>query len=503
MKTYRILIAVMFISLSSCSEDWLELKPIGQNLETNYYKTEEQIFRGLIATYSMLQPKYFSGWSSYYFLANFPSDDSKVVGGGPNDRPEYHAIAEFRMLPTNTAVLQLWRRGFYGISRANTVINNADPEASQTSREYIAEAKFLRAHYYFELVRFFGDVPLILETLSPSEYNQKRIPAGEVLEQVIKDLKEAESDLAVSPPENYRVTRGAGNAMLGKVYLYMASPWYQQKYDLALSSAEYYNLAKAEFEKVIGSGLYDLEPVYDNVWRYEYEHGAESIFEIEYANIDRGGDWGNGRVNGGNIDVQMSGPRGISTDTLNSGWGFDMVTENLIAAYDSEGDVIRKNGTAYGGAFLNQIGASGWEQNEGFTGWFSKKRAPWAHITSPDAAEWNYETNERIIRYADVLLMMSEAIIGSGTGDPDVHFNKVRERAGLDPITGVTLEDIKKERRLELAMEGFRYFDLVRWGDAADVLGDKGFVEGKHEVFPIPQEEIINSDFTLSQNDNY
>ena len=199
----------------------------------------------------------------------------------------------------------------------------------------------------------------------------------------------------------------------------------------------------------------------------------------------------------------MNGPRGISSDTLLAGWGFDMVSEDLISAYNAEGDDVRKDGTAYGEAFLASIGAGTPEKNPGYTGWFSKKRAPWSYITWNSNAEWNYETNERVIRYADVLLMMSEAILGGASGNADFYFKQVRERAGLDPITGVTMDDVKKERRLELAMEGFRYFDLVRWGDAATVLVPKGFVAVNHEVFPIPQEEIINSNYALVQNPNY
>lgn len=500
MKSIRYILVLIVIFSTSCS-DWLEMDPVGEKFENNFYQTEEDIYQGLVAAYSMLQPKYYNNWSSYYFLANFPSDDSEVVGGGSGDRPEYHAIANFSMLPTNTAILELWRRGFYGVNRANAVILNANPEASATSKEYIAEAKFLRAYFYFELVRFFGDVPLITKQLVPGEYDQERVDAAIVYEQIITDLQEAIPDLAVSPSENYRATKGAGYSLLGKVYLYMASPYYQQRYDFELGATEYYQLAMDQFQEVYGK--YALEPNYDDIWSYEHEHGVESIFEIEYANIARGGDWGNGRVNGGNIDVQMSGPRGISTDTLNAGWGFDMVTEDLIALYDAEGDVVRKEGTAYGEAFLTSIGASSWEKNEGYTGWFSKKRAPWAHLTFNSSAEWNYETNERVIRYGDVLLMMAEAALGSGSGNPDTYFNEIRLRAGLGTISGVTLADIKKERRLELAMEGFRFFDLVRWGDAASVLGDRGFVEGTHEVFPIPQDEIINSNYTLTQNDGY
>jgi len=501
-----ILFSFLIVFANSCTEDWLDLDPIGQKFETNYYQSEEEIFSGLVSAYSMLQPKYYSGWSSYYFLANFPSDDSKVVGGGPSDRPEYHEIGEFNTVPTNPAVLQLWRRGFYGVYRANVVMANADPETSEKSVEYIAEAKFLRAYFYFELVRFFGDVPLITGTLNSDEFNQPRDPAEEVFEQIIKDLTEAIPDLptktALGSNELYRATKGAARSLLGKAYLFMASPYYQETYDFPKSANEYYGLAAGQFEQVIG-GIYELEDNYDDIWRYSHENGVESIFEIEYANINRGGDWTNGRVNGGNIDVTASGPRSISTDTLLAGYGFDMVSKDLIAAYEDEGDSVRKYGTAYGEDFLNEIGASNWDKKEGYTGWFSKKRATWAHITSEDNPNWNFETNERIIRYADVLLMCAEAYLQSGTGDPLPLVNKVRDRASLDDLGSVTMDDIKLERRLELAMEGHRFFDLVRWGDAASELGEFGFVGGKHEVFPIPQSEIDNSNGKLEQNENY
>lgn len=506
MKSIKYIIVISLLLSTACS-DWLELEPVGEKFESNFYQNEKEIYQGLISCYSMLQPKFFSGWSSYYFMANFPSDDSEVVGGGKSDRPEYHEVNEFRTLPTNTAVLELWRRGYYGINRANAVMLNADPEASEKSKAYVAEARFLRAYFYFELVRFYGDVVLYTENLGADAYDQAQSPAEEVYAQIISDLLAAIPDLVekteLTPADNFRATKGAAQTLLGKAYLYMASPYFQKRYSFDKTAAEYYSLAAEQFNIVVGSGIYDLEQEYDDIWQYSNERGIESIFEIEYANIERGGDWGNGRVNGGNIDVQMSGPRSISTDTLNAGWGFDMVSTDLIADYNAAGDMVRKEGTAYGEAFLTSIGASGWDQNEDYTGWFSKKRAPWGSLTSSSAPEWNYETNERVMRYGDLLLMLAEAMIGSGAGDPTVPFNKVRERAGLEPLSAVTMDDIKLERRLELAMEGFRFIDLIRWGDAPSVLGDLGFVENKHEVFPIPQDEILNSNNTLIQNDNY
>lgn len=506
MKRYIYVSIILMVLFGGCS-DWLEMEPVGEKFESNFYQSEQEIFQGLIACYSMLQPKFFSGWSSYYFMANFPSDDSEVVGGGKGDRPEYHEVNEFKTLPTNTAVLQLWRRGYYGINRANAVLLNADPEASAKSKEYVAEALFLRAYFYFELVRFFGDVVLFTENLGADEYDQVQSPAEEVYAQIISDLLTAIPDLAektgLTVVDNYRATKGAAHTLLGKVYLYMASPYFQERYSFEKTAAEYYALAVEQFTIVVESGTYDLEPAYDDIWQFKKEHGIESIFEIEYGNIERGGDWDNGRVNGGNIDVQMSGPRSISTDTLNAGWGFDMVTTDLIAEYNAAGDNVRKDGTAYGESFLSSIGASGWDKNDGYTGWFSKKRAPWSYATSSSVPEWNYETNERVMRYGDLLLMLAEAMVGSGSGDPTIPFNEVRDRAGLNPLSAVTMDDIKQERRLELAMEGFRYIDLIRWGDAPAVLGNLGFVENKHEVFPIPQDEILNSNNTLVQNDNY
>lgn len=507
MKYVKYILVFSVVLATGCSKDWLEMDPVGEKFESNFYKSEQDLFQGLVACYSMLQPKYFSGWSSYYFLANFPSDDSEVVGGGKGDRPEYHEINEFRTLPTNTAVLQLWRRGYYGINRANSILSNANPEASTKSKEYVAEAKFLRAYFYFELVKFFGDVVFYTENLGADEYDQAQSPAEEVIAQIIADLQAAIPDLPektqLGSDDFYRATKGAAHTLLGKTYLYMASPYFQERYSFEKSAQEYYTLAADQFKSVIDKGIYDLEPVYDDIWLLSHEQGIESIFEIEYGNIERDGDWDNGRVNGGNIDVQMSGPRSISTDTLNSGWGFDMVTEDLISLYNAEGDDVRRDGTAYGESFLSSIGASGWEQNEGYTGWFSKKRAPWSNATSSSLPTWNYETNERVMRYGDLLLMYAEALLGSGSGDPTIPFNQVRERAGLEGLSSVSMDDIKKERRLELAMEGFRFIDLVRWGDAPTVLADRGFVQNKHEVFPIPQDEISNSNNVLKQNDNY
>lgn len=497
--TIKIISIILVLSFSnSCEKEWLEMEPKGKKLEANFYQTEQELFDGLMAAYDMLQIKYGPPWSSYYFMANFPSDDSKVVGGGPGDRPEYHDIGQFQTTATNPAIEELWRREYNGIYRANIIINSDEINSSLAQR-YKAEAKFLRAYYYFELIRFYGDVPLILNTLSPDEYGQEKTDKNIIYEQLEKDLKQATADLpaksSLSSYELGRVTKGAAQSLLGKIYLY------QEKFQDAADMLK--NVVDLEGD------VYQLEDDFDKIWKASGENGPESIFEIQYSSITERGDWNWGRANEGNIDVQMSGPRMTDTDTLNSGWGFDMVTQDLISAYRSEDDSARMHGTAYGAAFLNGIGASSWEENEGYTGWFSKKRAPWASYTAAVNTEWNYGTNERMIRLADVKLMYAEALNRGMINDAEAlaQVNDIRERAVLPPLTGVSgdalFEAIKKERRLELAMEGHRFFDLVRWGDAAEVLGPLGFEEGKHEVFPIPQGEIDKSNGKLTQNDNY
>ncbi len=501
MKTILKIIPLLLVLSfsSSCEKEWLELEPYGKKLEANFYNNEEELFDGLMAAYDMLQMKYGPPWSSYYFLANFPSDDSKVVGGGPGDRPEYHEIGQFETTPTNPSIEELWRRGYYGIYRANIIINNDGVKSSVVDR-YKAEAKFLRAYYYFELIRFFGDVPLILKTLSPDEYSQERTEKDKIYTQLEKDLKEAIPELplksSLSNFEMGRATKGAAQSLLGKIYLY------QEKFQDAASMLK--NVVDLEGD------VYKLEENYDDIWKASHENGSESIFEIQYSSVTERGDWDWARANEGNIDVQMSGPRiAADTDTLRGGWGFDMVTQDLIDVYKSEDDSVRLHGTAYGATFLNKIGVTTWEENEGYTGWFSKKRATWANYTTSANPEWNYGTNERIIRLADVKLMYAEALNRGDIDDDEAlkQLNDIRERAEISKLSGISgnelFEAIKKERRMELAMEGHRFFDLVRWGDAAEELGPLGFEKGKHEVFPIPQSEIDKSEGKLKQNDNY
>lgn len=506
---YTLLIGI-FVSINSCNKEWLELEPQGVFLEENFYQNDQQTFQGLVGAYSFLRIKLMNSPAQEYCSANllctWPSDNASVGGSGLNDRMQLQVLGTYQWDSENLPVFFTWQKCYYGINRCNLVLHNPDYE-SENLVQYQAEAKFLRAYYYFELLRFFGDVVLFTENLTPEEYIQERKPKAEVFAAIEQDLLEAidllPTKIQRNPADYGRATKGAAQALLGKVYLFMASPFYNL-------GTEYYQKAADQFAKVISSGEYQLEENYDNIWNVNYEHGVESIFEIEFSERSELEGWWNGRQASGNIDVQLCGPRlDATSDTVSGGWGFDLPTEDLINTFNAEGDQVRFDGTCLTEQFIQSTGGT-LNQTQippTFAGSYSKKRTTWSYLFFSPSSRWRWPTNERVIRYADVLLMAAEALNrkdGPDDGTAVQYVNQVRERVGLDPISGGgddLFEKIKLERRLELAMEAQRYHDLIRWGDAGNVLGPRGFITGVHEVYPIPNAEIIAAG--LQQNPGY
>jgi starch-binding outer membrane protein, SusD/RagB family len=453
--------------------------------------------------YGFLRLKYYySSYCSYYFVGNFASGDGVPVGSGPSDQPSYHDIYNFRVTPENTAVQGLWLRSYHGIYQTNKLIYSVilDKDSSLIK----ADARFIRAYLYFELVRYFKNA-VINDTLLESEndYAAAQSDVSKVFAFIVSDLQEAIKNLpslvSKGAEEKQIITKWSAKALLGKTYLYMASPFYNL-------GNNYYQQAINEFKDVENSSLFSLLSDYDQIWKEANEFGSESVFEISYypSNI---APYTDAILATGNIDVQFSGPRFTKTDTIASGWGFDIVSEDLIQSYDDAGDNIRKKATALSEQDLIDLGSNGtFVKLNGYTGYFSKKRAPWYYLNRK-GSYWQYYTNERIIRYSDVLLMLAEAYNRNGNDVEALKYiNQVRNRVSLPALTsgGESLySQIKNERKLELAMEGHRFFDLVRWKDAAAVLSPLGFVHGRNEVFPVPQSEIINSFGKLIQNPEY
>ncbi len=497
-KTY-ILSTLVLILFSSCGTEFLELDPRGQELESNYYTTEDEIFEALVATYDVLQWQGTNGWTMKMGLLNSASDETFAGGSDASDQPSWVAWDAFTLDPFLGPQSGLWNKNFTGIYRANLVLEKLELNAENFSEEFtnrtVAEAKFLRAFYYFDLVRLFGNVPLITKTLGGDEiFAQTQNPKAEVYTQIEQDLNDAKNTFelpATIPPSDFgRVTQGAVTALLGKVILYQ-------------NDESRMGEAAALFDEVINAGIYDLEPEYEDIFKTENEFGIESIFEIQHSGNQSGG-WEN-FANGteGNYSVQFFGMRDFVGPTYATGWSFCPVTPKLVELMQFD---PRRDATIVDGNLLKAQGAS---YTEGYqnTDYFIRKYAPLADERALDGEPaLNWANNEREIRLADVYLMAAEAYARSGDeSTAKQRLNRVRQRVSLQPITAPSgqdlLDSIFKERMMELATEGHRFFDLVRSGRAEAEL--ENFVVGKHELLPIPQSEIDITEGLIIQNPGY
>lgn len=487
---------------TSCGKDFLELEPKGTALETNFYKTEDEIFQGLVATYDVLGWEGTDGWNMVLGLLNAASDDCFAGGSDASDQPNWVAWDNFSLTPLIGPQMGLWRKYYSGVYRANLILQKIE-EAPNLSPAFkartIAELKFLRAWFYFDLVRLFGNVPLFTEPLESDEFfSIKQADPTAVYAQVEQDLKDAkntpELPETVPPAELGRITQGAVSALLGKVIL-------TQNNDVRMLEAA------GHFEDVINSGIYNLEPDFGDIFKQENEFGQESIFEIQYAS-NRPGDYGccfnSGPVNNateGNYNIQFFGMRDYSGPTYAPGWSFCPVTEQLESFMKND---PRYQHTIVNGNQLKQNGASytiGYQN----TNYFIKKYAPLvANRPTDGETALGWGQNIRAIRLADVLLLAAEALVRGGGNEATArgYLNVVRNRVGLPDYTDPDLLDaIYRERRMELATEGHRFWDLLRTGKAVSALPN--FVSGKHQYLPIPQQEIELSQGALVQNLGY
>ncbi len=515
--------------IAGCSKDLLNIDPKNQVLESNFYQTVEDLDAALISAYDPISWVFHWGASTFVTL-NVASDDANAGGTpGGQDIMAYQGADKFTLTPGMERIESLWRKYYAGIYRANLVIENADTSIPEMS-VIVAEAKFLRAYYYFDLVRYYGDVVLLDHTATVDEYSLPRTPAQEVYALIVRDLSEA---IPVLPDKNelrrnklFRATKSAAQALLGKVYLFMSSP--------GNNYGNYYQEAADLFGRIISSGVYSLFSNYDMNFQATYEHGAESIFELEYTsaiNSTFQSDDNTGySYDEASVDFKLCGIRewkqgpDISVVNLQAGWGFIKPTRELVEAYIAENDLVRLNYNVYLGNpmsaeidsafnfYLSQYGS--WsneeEDSDDFEGFFRRKYRYDNNYVVGDISFLNIN----IIRYADVLLMMAECMVNGATdnlnGKSAEHYvNLVRNRVDLPSLSSVTMDDIKKERRLEFAFEMIRYWDLIRWGDADNVFTNykpgKGYHwdPAKKGLWPIPLIEINRSGGSLVQNHGY
>ncbi|MDE3743798.1 RagB/SusD family nutrient uptake outer membrane protein [Maribacter polysaccharolyticus] len=479
------LIGLLMVTAYSCTE-YVDYDP-AENYEIVadiYFESSDDYESAVVGTYDPLQWMYLN-----ILIGDIASDNSLCGGESATDVVGLQEIDDMTHYASNDNLTSIWTWCYEGINRANYLEENKEKLEFDGKAALYGEVYFLRAYYYFELVKFFGDVPLFTEyRLTASDSGTlERSEASVVYAQIETDLLNAIDALPTTVSQSGRVTKYAAQALLGKVYLYQ---------DKFTESAEV-------LENVIGK--YTLVSDYASQFLSSGENGTESVFEVQHSSASEWWDWGyTPQGTEGNYGIIHNGPRGFSGPTYASGWSFNVPTEDLYNSYD-ENDTRRDASILDMEAFAEANDASYTEGYE-HTGYYNHKYIPRAG-ESDAQTELNYGTNYRSIRYADVLLMAAEANNRGGVSDTKAqeYLNEVRRRAFGDTdhditATGSTLTDaIWAERNFELAMEGHRFFDLVRTGEAADVID--GFVEGKHEVFPIPQQEIDISN--LTQNDGY
>lgn len=479
-----IITTLCFFLLATACTDVIDRTPQGDYTLENYFQTEEQAVQSVNAVYNMLRQ-----WDTHVFsfigMTDIVSDDADK-GSIASDGFFLQEVDQFTHTPTNVAPNTVWSGYFRGIFRANLAIDGipdvAEMDEALRSR-LLAEARFLRAYYYFNLVRWFGGVPLLLEPF-PSEFQIPRASVDEVYAQIESDLRSAADVLPASygGADVGRVTRGAALGLLAKVALTREN--FQGAADLAL--------------EVINGGNYSLLDSYDAIFTAEGENSSESIFEVQAAAFEIGG--------GGSQYNEVQGVRGVP----NLGWGFNKPSDDLIAEFE-RGDPRREATILYVGEILPD-GSGIVEGDAGIVGErFNQK----AFVSDHPGGNGNGPGNIRILRYADVLLIAAEALNEIGRpAEALTYLNQVRARARgtADVLPDVTTTDqaqlrqaIWHERRVELAMEQHRWFDLVRTGRSLEVMKPlrPNFTANKNELFPIPQTEIDLSEGALEQNPGY
>ena len=477
MKNTYVLAGLLTLSLTACKEKFLDLSPVSAVGTTSFFKTQSDLLTALNGAYGALQ---FNGqYGQLYVVAEIPSDDtSPVLSGSVTDQDEFD---KFYVRTTNPYTLARWSDGYRGIYRTNAVIERiAGITMDETlKKRIVGESKFLRALMYFNLVRVFGDVPLVLtEITDPLQgYEYGRSPVADVYTQIIKDLSDAESVL----PDKYtgadvgRATSGATKSLLGKVYL----------------TQKRYADAATKLKEVIDKGTYSLLPNYADLFKPANKNSRESVFEVQYkkGNIGEGSGFANAYApeNSGNVIIAFGGG------------GNNHPTADLDNSYEA-GDPRRNVSMA--SSYVNGSGTK-------VDYYYIKKYA------DPPVVNGDSEDNWYVIRYADVLLMYAEALNETGkTTDALPYLNQVRKRVGLADKAITAQADmrlaIEQERRVELAFEGHRWFDLVRTDRALPVLqakaaaiGIKTALTANNLIFPIPQSQIDINPNKIKQNPGY
>lgn len=484
MKNQPLYMSIAFLLLTcafaGCKKEFLNQAPESSLTDANFWKTESDLKQGVNGAYSSLRGL---GTFSYWLFGEMRSDNTTFQYNAPQRGQENREqVDQFLANSTNTLLQDVWRDTYTAIFRCNDVLDKVNdiPMSTASKNQSIAEVKFLRAYHYFNLVRQFGGVPLRLEvTKAPADAPSKsRATLEAVYAQIVSDLTDAANNLpdaiAYSATDKGRVSRGSANALLGEVYMTL------KKFPEALIA----------LRKVTG---YSLMPTYASIFLTTNKNNSESIFEIQYyaaagTNLSSNFLYQFAPFNSGIAVTQDPGTN------LNFGSGWNTPSTDLISSYET-GD-LRKSVSL----------------SEGFT-------SATGFVAVPYITKYNQgfvqpgqtNVNFPIIRYADVMLQISECLneLGFlGNGEAFTLLNTIRTRAGLasktsgNPINELNVNSqesfrvaIYQERKVELAFENHRWYDLVRTGKVVETMN----AHGKREIIKVPS-QYPSGAYNLTQN---
>ncbi|MEO0059707.1 MAG: hypothetical protein RLZZ312_1354 [Bacteroidota bacterium] len=490
MKKHILLTLVSFITLTlltvSCADDFVVQDPPYTLDAENYFNSKTDYENALIGAYDMLHSSYIN-----VMMGEIASDNTSSGGEAATDNPGIQQIDDMTHTPVNANLKNLWDWMFAGVQRCNYILEFKDKIDFDGKNKILAETRFLRAYYHFELVKWFGAIPLNGDKRFKLDDEKKipRSPSSSVYATIESDLLFAIDNLPTIATQTGRVTKGAAQALLGKAYLY------QNKF----------TNAAAVFETLISTNQYSLVTNYNRIFENDSENNVESVFEIQYSDA-QGADFGCLQCSEGNVAVGFNGIRNYSGPFFDGGFSFNVPTQAAVNAFEP-GD-NRKN------VAILDINAWATANNATFgtgyrhTGFYNRKYLARKGDTNIGDQNLTNPNNYRSIRYADVLLMAAEAQNKTGNDlKSRTYLNLVRRRAFADlnhdisASNAALLDFIYAERRTELLGEGHRFFDLVRSNRASQAI--TGFSTGKHEVFPVPIEEIQFSAGNWTQNSGY
>lgn len=453
----------------------LDKAPYGTVSEATFYKTDADAVMAVNSVYHRLQTGY--AYGAFSFVYDIWSDDCVKGGGGPGDNAAWTELEEWTVQTSNGTASSMWSAHFTGVYRANICINkvSAMPDSPIKNR-VLGEAKFLRALFYSRLVQIFGALPYWTDPDMEGLKSIPRTPADECWANIIEDLEEAVTLL----PESYegadlgRATKYSAYALLGRAFLY-TKQW--QK-------------AADAYAQIIKSGKFKLmDDFAANFTNTTSDNLPESIFEVQFAS-------GTGSTSRAFERHGWCRPRDIPYEY--TGNGFAQPKESLVKEFE-EGDLRRAATVMVPGDIL-------WDDVPYDPAWspYSGYNAM-KYVYGPGVTHQEADVNFKIFRYSDILIGYAEAVLNGASGNAGITglqaFNMVRERAGLEGIGALTLDAIIHERRVEFALEGHRFFDVVRWGKGREIFGSQ-FDKNRDELMFIPINEMLMNP-NLTQNPGY